>query len=133
MQYSYDDLEAKIECYHNVILSTLEIHGPKKTKVVKVTHKQMWFSDKIKAEIRLRWRKESIWKKDPNEYTYKSFYNQRCHCSNIIKSAQRQYFMEKITENWNNYKEIFRLTNKQNNNELPLPPTEDLSVLANEF
>ena len=43
--------------------------------------------------------------------------------------------MEKITENWYNYKEIFRLTNKLlgKDNELPLPPTEDLSVLANEF
>ena len=38
-------------------------------------------------------------------------------------------------ENWYNYKEIFRLTNKLlgKDNELPLPPTEDLTVLANEF
>ena len=57
------------------------------------------------------------------------------HCSNIIKSAQRQYFMEKIMENLYNYKEIFRLTNKllDKDNKLPLPPTEDLPVLANEF
>ena len=43
--------------------------------------------------------------------------------------------MEKITENWYNYKEIFRLTNKLlgKDNELPLPPTDDLTVLANEF
>ena len=43
--------------------------------------------------------------------------------------------MEKISENWYNYKEIFRLTNKLlgKDNELPLPPTEDLSVLASEL
>ena len=43
--------------------------------------------------------------------------------------------MEKITENWYNYKEIFRLTNKLlgKDNELPLPPTDNLSVLYNEF
>ena len=43
--------------------------------------------------------------------------------------------MEKITENWYNYKGIFRLTNKLlgKDNELPLSPTEDLSVLANEL
>ena len=72
---------------------------------------------------------------DTYQYTYQAFYNQRHHCSSIIKSEQRQYFMEKITENWYNYKEIFRLTNKLlgKDIELPLPPTEDLSVLANEF
>ena len=132
---THDELEAKINCYNNVILSTLEKHAPKKTKVVKFTHKQPWFSDKIKAKIRLRNRKESTWNKDPNEYTYQAFYNQRRHCSNIIKSAQRQYFMEKILENQYNYKEIFRLTNKYlgKDNELPLQPTEELSVLANNF
>ena len=38
-------------------------------------------------------------------------------------------------ENQSKYKEFFRLTNKLlgKDNELPLPPTEDLSVLANEF
>ena len=79
-----------------------------------------------KPEIRLRCRKESICNKDPYEYTYQSFYNQRCHCSYNIKSAQSQYFMEKITENWCNYKDTFRLTNKLlgKDNELPL---------ANEF
>ena len=91
--------------------------------------------DKIKAEIRVRWKKELIWNKDPNEYTYQAFYNQRCYCSNIIKPAQRQYFMEKLTENHDNYNEIFRLTNKHlgRDNELPLPPAEDLTIQANEF
>ena len=43
--------------------------------------------------------------------------------------------MEKITENHDNYKEIFRLTNKLlgRDNELPLPPAEDLTLQANEF
>ena len=132
---THDELEAKIDCYNNVILSILEKHASKKTIVVKVTHKQPWFSDKIKTKLRLRCRKEFTWNKDPNEYIYQAFYNQRCQCSNIIKSGQRQYFMEKISENRYNYKDIFRLTNKLlgKDNELPLPPTEDLSVLANEF
>ena len=102
---------------------------------VKVSHKQPWFSDKIKAEIRVRWKKEFIWNKDPNEYTYQAFYNKRHYCSNIIKSAERQYFMEKIEENHDNYKEIFRLTNKllSRDNELPFPPAEALTIQANEL
>ena len=43
--------------------------------------------------------------------------------------------MEKITENCDNYKEIFRLTKKLlgRDNELPLPPAEDLTIQGNEF
>ena len=84
---------------------------------------------------KIKMQKESTWNNYPNEYTYQAFYNQRHHCSNIVKSAQRQYFMEKISENQYNYKEIFRLTNKLlgKDNGLPLPPTEDLSALANGF
>ena len=37
---THDELEAKIDCYNNAIPSTLEKHAPKKTKVVKVIHKQ---------------------------------------------------------------------------------------------
>ena len=100
-----------------------------------MSHKQPWFSNRIKAEIRIRGKKELIWIKDRNKYTYQAFYNQRCYCSNIIKSMQRQYFKEKLIENHNNYKEIFRLTNKLlgKENELPLPPAEDLTTQANEF
>ena len=108
---THEESEAKIDCYNRVILSTLDKHAPQKTKSVKVSHKQPWFSDKIKAEIRVRQKKELIWNKDSNEYTYQTFYNQGCYCSNIIKSAQRQYFKQKLTENCDNYKEIFRLTN----------------------
>ena len=92
---THEELEAKIDCYSRVILATLDKHAPQKTKLVKVSHKQPWFSDRIKAEIRIRWKKELIWTKDPNEYTYQAFYNQRHYCSNIIKSAQRQYCKEK--------------------------------------
>ena len=62
---THDKLETKIDCYNNVIHSTLEKTCPKKTKVIKITHKQPWFSDKIKAEIRLRCKEESTWNKDP--------------------------------------------------------------------
>ena len=132
---THEEFKAKIDCYNRVILTTLHKHAPHKTKLVKVSHKQPWFSDRIKAEIRVRWKGELIWIKNPNEYTYQAFYNQRHYCSNIIKSVQRQYFKEKLTENCNNYKEIFRLTNKLlgKDNELPLPPAEDLTIQANEF
>ena len=132
---THEELEAKIDCYNRVILATLDKHAPQKTKLVKVSHKQPWFMDRIKDEIRVRQKKELSWIKDPNDYTYQAFYNQRRYYSNLIKSAQRQLFTGKITENCSNYKEIFRITNKLlgREDELPLPPAEDLITQANEF
>ena len=100
-----------------------------------MSHKQPWFTDRIKEEIRVRQKKEFSWIKDPIDYNYQAFYNQRWYCSNLIKAAQRQFFKEKITENHSNYKEIFRIANKLlgREDELPLPPAEDLITQANQF
>ena len=132
---THEELEAKIDCYDRVIIATLDKHAPQKTKLVKVSHKQPWFTDRIKDKIRVRQKKELSWIKDPNAYNYQAFYNQRRYCSNLIKSVQRQFFKGKITENHGNYKEIFRITNKLlgRDNELPLPPAEDLITQANQF
>ena len=70
---THEELEAKIDCYNRVILATLDKHAPQKTKLVKVSHKQPWFMDRIKDEIRVRQKKELSWIKDPNDYTYQAF------------------------------------------------------------
>ena len=74
---THEELEAKIDCYNRVILATLDKHAPQKTKLVKVSHKQPWLTDRIKDNIRVRWKKELSWIKDPNDYNYQAFYNQR--------------------------------------------------------
>ena len=100
-----------------------------------MSHKQPWYTDRIKEEIRVRQKKELSWIKDPNDYNYQAFYSQTRYCSNLIKAAQRQFYKGKITENRGNYKEIFRIANKliDREDELPLPPTEDLISQANQF
>ena len=55
--------------------------------------------------------------------------------ANIIKQAQRSFYIEKLLENRTNFKEIFTITNKLlgTNNSSPLPPSEDPARLAQEF
>ena len=55
--------------------------------------------------------------------------------ANIIKQAQRSFYIEKLLENRANFKEIFTITNKLlgRNNSSPLPPSEDPARLAQEF
>ena len=70
---TYEELEAKIDCYNRVILATLDKHAPQKTKPVKVSHKQPWFSDRIKAEIRVRWKRNLVGSKTPMNILIKHF------------------------------------------------------------
>ena len=73
--------------------------------------------------------------KDPNECNYWAFYYQRGHCSNLITATQHKYYLDKITDNKNNNKVLFNITNTllRNKDPLPLPPTQDLKTLADEF
>ena len=57
---THEELEAKIDCYNRVILATLDKHAPQKTKLVKVSHKQPWFMDRIKDEIRVSGKRNSV-------------------------------------------------------------------------
>ena len=79
--------------------------------------------------------KECMWKNNPTEYNLNAFYQQRRHVANIIKQAQRSFYIEKVLENKTNFKEIFTITNKLlgRNDPSPLPPTEDPARLAQEF
>ena len=73
--------------------------------------------------------------KDPNKYNYWAFYYQRRHCSNLIKATQCKYYLDVITDNKNNTKVLFNIANTLlgNNDPLPLPPTQNLKSLADEF
>ena len=48
---------------------------------------------------------------------------------------KRSFYIEKLLENKSNFKEIFTITNKLlgRNEQLPLPPSDDLGVIAQEF
>ena len=65
--------------------------------------------------------KECKWKNNPTEYNLNAFYQQRRHVANIMKQAQRSFYIEKLLENRTNFKEIFTITNKLLGRNDPLP------------
>ena len=83
------DLHHLVEVYNQNLAEILDIHAPLKSKTLKITHIQPWFIDKIKREILLRRRLEQRWLQDPTQYNLQSFYYQRRHIANIIKTAQK--------------------------------------------
>ena len=80
--------------------------------MVKKAHQQPWFNDRIREEIILRCKKEKAYNKDPNEYTLNAFYQQRRHVLNLIKTAQKDFCVNKLSENKHDFKRVFEIANK---------------------
>ena len=132
---SVEDLQDLVAAYNSVLLSTLDTHAPLKRKRAMKVKKQPWFNDRIKKEIMLRHKKEKAYNKEPNEYTLNAFYQQRRFVSNVIKTAQKDFYVNKLSENKHDFKKVFEIANKLlfRNEEMPLPPCEDKKTLANQF
>ena len=107
---------------HNTELrNVLQKHAPKKSKFIRDTHQQPWFSDEIKVETVLRRKKERIWKRDETPQAWKDFYTQHRQVANIIKEAQHNHYKQIIKEHKHDYKTIFNIAMEYflgNNNQL---------------
>ena len=82
-----------VDYYNTSMQSLLDKHAPEKTKVIRQSHNQPWFNDTIKSEIVLRRKKEHTFFADPTHYNFQAFYNQRKYIANLIKTAQRTYYI----------------------------------------
>ena len=121
--------------YNTELKNVLQKHAPKKSKYIRDTHQQPWFSDEIKVEIVLRRKMERIWKRDKTPQAWTDFYIQHRQVANIIKEAQCNHYKQNIKEHKYDYKTIFNIPNgllfrKQ---ESALSPTRPISLLAEDF
>ena len=84
----------------------------------------------------LLWRRlEWTWLQDPTQYNLQSFYYQRRHVANVIKTAPKHHYSEKIAESSHDPKALFGIFNTilRRNNPLPLPLITCDKTLANDF
>ena len=77
------DLRSLVERYNSDLKEVLDRHAPEKRKLVKITHKQPWFTDNIHNKIILRRAKECKWLQDQSYYSFMNFYHQRRYIVNI--------------------------------------------------
>ena len=96
-----EQLDDQVEQYNTKLCEVLDKHAPIIEKKIRDSHHQPWFNDRIKNEIILRRKKERTWLKDQSEYSLNVLYIQCRHVATIIKTAQCQYYKERIHENHN--------------------------------
>ena len=101
-----DDVSGLVDGYNKSLSQVLDKHAPVKSKTVRKTHTQTWFTDSIKNEIHIRCMKEKIYFKDPIDYNYMAFYYQCRHVANLTKTAKCKYYHDKITEHKYDYHAI---------------------------
>ena len=128
-------LSDMVDTYNNGIRAAINKHAPEKTKKVKTSRQQPWFSDKIQDEIQIRCMKERKFLADPTKYNFQAFYNQWCHVANIIKTAKAEHYNNLICDKKNDYKEVYNIVNSLlfRKEQSPLPQTENDYVLAEQF
>ena len=97
-------VEDLVTSYNSKLSEMLDKHASLRSRRLHPCHSQPWFTDSIKDEIRVRHMKECKWKNNPTEYNLNPFYQHRRHVANIIKQAQRSFYIEKLQENRTNFK-----------------------------
>ena len=74
--HTTQDLRSLVNRYNSDLRKILDRHAPEKKRLVKITHKQPWFTDKIQREIILRRVKERKWLQEQIYYSFMAFYHQ---------------------------------------------------------
>ena len=63
--------------YNETLLKTLNSNAPLPEKKCKITHRQLWFNERIKQELVLRRKLECKWLNNQTEYNFQAFCYQR--------------------------------------------------------
>ena len=76
VKHTTHDLSLLVNRYNSDLRNILDRHAPEKKRLVKITHKQPWFTNKIQREIILGRVKEWKWLQDQSYYSFMAFYHQ---------------------------------------------------------
>ena len=124
-----------VSAYDRSLKAVLDTHAPLKIKSISCRRRVPWFSADLTGAIHKHQKLERMWCEDPeNREKFLQFYHQWWLVSNMWDWAERLFFLEALTDNRTNFKDIFNICNNiLGRNNLPLP-SSDLNInLANKF
>ena len=132
-------LEDKVNYYHSMLQTTLDIHAPIKSQKCSDCPRIPWFNQKIAEAIRLCRCLERVWNRDKSNMEALTLFHCQCWLiSNLLDKAEWKFFLTSITENSSNYKCIYEICNHLlgRSKDSPLPPgipNKDLAVRFNNY
>ena len=130
-------LEDKVNYYHTMLQTILDIHSPIKRHKCSNWPSVPWFNQEITEAIR-HWRHlERVWYRDKSHREALALFHSQCWLvSNLLDKAEQKFFLTSIADNSSNYKCIYEICNNLlgRSKDSPLPPgisNKDLAVSFN--
>ena len=130
-----DDIELLVSQYNSVLHHILDKHAPEQTKTVTVRHHTPWYTDAIKQEKKNRRKLERKWIKTRSEDDRAKYQQQRNIVTEMISAEKSSFYSALVLEKRGDPKGLFKIINTllHRKQDLPLPPHESDSALANDF
>ena len=124
-----------VKCYNSTLSAALDRHAPLVTKFIAVRPLVPWFSEDIRESRRERRRAERRWRRSRSVHDLLECKKKRNFTTYLMTEACRKFYSDFIAENNSNQRNLFSATKRLLNqgHEVPLPPTSDKLVLANEM
>ena len=132
-------LKEKVNHYHSMLQSTLDIHAPIKSWKCSDHPRIPWFNHEIAKAIRLCRHFERVWYRDKSNRGAFALFQGQCRLvSNLLDKAQQKFFLTSITDNPSDYKCIYEICYHLlgRSKDSPLPPgilNNDLAVRFNNY
>ena len=136
-------LEDKVNYYHTMLQSILDIHAPIKRRECSNWPSIPWFNQEIAMRpldpIRHQRHLERVWYRDKSNMEALALFHSQCWLvGNLLDKAEWKFFLTSIIENSANYKCICEICNNLlgRSKDSPLPPgipNKDLAVSFNNY
>jgi len=130
-----NDVSELAHRYNQVLRELLDKHAPLKERCIIVRHVAPWYNDCIKVEKQKRRKLEKKWRSTWLVID-REIYKEQCRrVSKLITEAKRDYLSDKINDNINDQKALFKITNAMlhKNTANKLPSHTSSEDLANMF
>jgi hypothetical protein len=119
----------------NQLAQVLDKHAPRIKKVVNARKPTPWTKSEIVEEKKNKRRLEKKWRRSKLKNDYELFKDQRNKYNSILNSIRRKQISDMISKNKGNSRDMFKALNYALHRKTasPMPPSDDISTLANEF
>jgi hypothetical protein len=129
------DSDELVRLYNQTLTTLLDEQAPLKTKEVMLRPHAPWYNESIRTAKQKRRRAERKWRKTDLTVDKELLKESQKEVSNLSEVAKKNYYNDKISENQNNPKKLFSISNSllKNNKDRSLPTFSSEKDIADRF
>ena len=106
-----DSLDKLVECYNSTLLSLLNKHAPLKSKLIRSSHSNPWYTPALRAAKAACRKLERKWKSSKNSFNLSLLRSATNAYHKSLLAAKRLYYSTLVTENRQNPRQLWKTVN----------------------